>query len=171
MNSQIRYPLFRRLLIPFCLFIYAVTFTIPAVAQEQPPKPITVTVVNEQPLSFGTIIQNGNYGTVIVSPLGGRTATGSVIIPPIFSTVSPALFRIISIPGTLITISYDTSPQLLGVGGFLDLVLGESSTGSPFITRYESTDVYIGGTLIVGPLTANPAGAYSGTFSVTFNQQ
>ncbi|MGE5393338.1 MAG: DUF4402 domain-containing protein, partial [Candidatus Saccharibacteria bacterium] len=56
-------------------------------------------------------------------------------------------------------------------GGTLTLKIGDSSTRSPFITRSQYTDVFIGGTLIVGPLTANPAGAYSGTFQVTFIQE
>lgn len=172
MNSQIQCPLVKRLLLPFYLFICTIILYIPANAQEKPPKPIIVTVSTLQHLSFGTFIQSGSNGTITVTHQGMRTATGSVILPNMSSTVTAALFEVEALPGTLITIINGPDSQLSGSkGGLLILKLEQSNTGSPFITTSDRTDVFIGGTLTVGSLLANPAGAYSGTFTVTFIQQ
>ena len=50
------------------------------------------------------------------------------------------------------------------------LSIGPSSTGSPFVTVSPNTNVFIGGTLTVGPFAANPSGDYNGTFTVNFIQ-
>ncbi len=171
MNSHIQSLLFRRLLMPFSIFICTTFLCNQAHAQEKPPKPIEVTVSTAQNLSFGTFIQNGSSGTVTVMPLGGRSATGSVILPGMFSIVTPALFIVTAIPGTLITISNGANSKVYNGGFYMDLLVGGSSTGSPFVVSADQTSVYIGGTLTVGPLSSNPAGAYTGTFDVTFIQQ
>jgi len=157
---------------PFCLFTCTIMLYIPVNAQEKPPKPITVRVRTYQPLTFGTFIQSGTYGTVTVSPQGARTATGSVILPNMSSIVTAALFDVESIPGTLITISNGPDATLTGSNtGTVTLQIGGSNPPSPFITTGNHTTVTIGGTLIVNALTVNPAGNYSGTFLVTFIQQ
>ena len=172
MNSSLQCLSLQKLLLPFCLLVCSIGFYIPAFAQEQPPKPIVVTVSTLQHLSFGTFIQSGASGTVTVDYTGSRTATGSVILPGMFSIVTPALFQVTALPGTLITIVNGTTATLTGSnGGSIILDLGQSSKGSPFITTGSSTDVFIGGTLTVGSLAANPAGLYNGTFTVTFIQQ
>ena len=144
----------------------------PALAQEQPPKPITVTVSTLQQLSFGTFIQSGAYGTVTVTPQGVRSSTGSVILPNISATTTPALFDVEAIPGTIINISNGVDATLSGgITGLLTLQIGDSYPQSPFVATGNHTLVTIGGTLIVGDLGANPSGDYSGSFSVTFIQQ
>ena len=172
MNNQFQYPTVQRLLLPICLFVCTIFLYIPVNAQEKPPKPITVKVRTYQPLTFGTFIQSGSYGTVIVSPQGARTATGSIILPNINSICTAALFDVEAIPGTLITIFNGADATLTGSNtGTLTLIIGGSFPQSPFITTGEHTQITIGGTLIVGPLATNPAGDYSGTFQVTFIQQ
>lgn len=172
MNSPIKYNWLKRLLIPFCLSVFTIMVVVPVIAQEKPPKPITVKVNTLQHLSFGTFIQSGTNGTVSISPKGARTSSGSIILPNMSSIVTPALFEVAALPGTLITIMNGPDAPLTGSnGGTITLKIDDSSTGSPFITTKEFTDVFIGGTLIVGPLATNPAGVYNGTFSVTFIQQ
>ncbi len=157
---------------PFCFCICTFLISIPTLAQEKPPKPIVVTVSTLQHLSFGKFIQTGTNGTVTVTPQGGRMASGSVILPTMFSVISPALFEVEALPGTLITINNGPDVTLTSSeGGILILKVGEASTGSPFIVNNDHTDVFIGGTLTVGPMAANPAGDYGGTFEVTFIQQ
>lgn len=171
MNSQLYYPLFKRLLMPLILLL-CVLLSVHTKGQEKPPRPILVQVSTLQHLQFGSFIQNGSLGEVIVSPMGGRIATGSVILPNINSNVSAALFIVDAEPGTLINILNGPDVILTGSkGGTMTLTIGESSTRSPFITRGQYTDVFIGGKLTVGPLSANPAGEYSGTFTVTFIQE
>ena len=159
------------------LFIIIIIFVIPVKAQEKPPKPITVTVSTAQHLSFGTFIQAGSSGTVTVSPQQLRSVTGTIILTN--STVTPALFIVTALPGTLITIQLAPSSLHGSNGGTIALALDDSNPKSPFIVPGANTtggvntevDVFIGGTLTVGSLATNPAGAYSGTFQVTFIQQ
>ena len=143
-------------------------------AQEMPPRPISVTVITSQNLSFGNFAQGALGGTVGVSYNGTRSWTGNIVLL-IGGSVSPALFDIVANPGTLITIVNGSDVSLNGSnGGTLILHIGTSSTGSPFITtvaRPSPTHVYIGGTLTVNNPGANPPGDYSGIFQVTFVQQ
>lgn len=172
MNSHIHCKKFKRLFMPFCLLIGMLSVYAPCNAQEKPPRPILISVSTAQHLSFGTIIQAGTYGTVTVTYDGVRSATGGIILPNMNSIVTPALFIVDAEPGTLITILNGPTAILTGShGGSLSLTIGDASTRSPFITRTKYTDVYIGGTLEVESLSADPAGFYSGTFQVTFIQQ
>ena len=173
MNNMIQFQWLKRLCMPFCLLAAMLLASVlQSEAQEQPPRPITVTVNTAQHLSFGSFIQNGNNGTVTVTYDGFRTATGSIILPNMSSIVTPALFIVDAEPGTLITIMNGSTATLTGSnGGTLSLSLGESSTRSPFITAGQLTDVFIGGTLTIESLGANPAGFYNGQFQVTFIQQ
>jgi len=153
----------------FLLLIY-----VSVSAQEMPPRPITVTVITSQNLSFGNFAQGALGGTVSVSSSGMRSWSGNIVLLN-GGSVSPALFDVVANPGTLITIVNGSDVSLNGNnGGTLTLHIGTSSTGSPFITaaaRPSPTHVYIGGTLTVGNPGANPPGDYSGTFQVTFVQQ
>lgn len=174
MNSPKQYGLLKRLWWPLMIGVCVIIGVPSAKGQERPPRPITVKVSTAQHLQFGSFIQAGDYGTVTVDYNGSRTASGSVILPNISRAAFPtaALFIVDAEPGTLITILNGTDATLTGSnGGTLTLKIGDSSTRSPFITKTQYTDVFIGGTLIVGPLSANPAGAYSGTFQVTFIQE
>ena len=155
----------------FFLIIISTILSLPVYAQEKPPKPIAVRVSTVQHLSFGTFIQAGVAGTVTVDDTGFRTATGDIILPNMSSIVTPALFEVTALPGTLITILNGPDAPLSGShSGTIMLKIGNSSTGTPFVTMGTITNVFIGGMLTVGPLSANPAGAYNGIFTVTFIQ-
>lgn len=171
MNSQPQCSLLKRLLLPFCLFVCAIIFYFPANAQENPPKPITVTVSTLQNLNFGTfVLGNGSGTSVIISSEGLRSWTGDIVL--ISSSFSAALYAVKSIPGTLITISNGTDALLYGSnGGSMTMHIGDSYPLSPFITTSDEATVTIGGTLTVGASGANPPGIYGGSFSVTFIQQ
>ena len=142
-----------------------------AFAQEDPPKPIKVTVSTFQNLNFGTFCYGNGSGTsVTVDPLGARSSTGNIIL--ISSSFSPALYDVEAIPGTIITIVNGPDAILTGSnGGTMTLRIGDSYPQSPFIATSAHTSVTIGGTLTVGTSGANPPGIYGGTLSVTFIQQ
>jgi hypothetical protein len=172
MNNSIQIHVKKKVLLPFYLIICINVCYLSVYGQENPPKPITVTVSISQHLNFGTFIQAGNFGTITVTHDGARTATGSVIIPNISSIVTPALFEVYALPGTVITIINGPEASLTGTnGGSIVLNLEDSSTGSPFIATNDRTDVFIGGTLTVSSLLDNPSGEYSGSFQVIFIQQ
>jgi hypothetical protein len=158
---------------PFCLFVSILVFYTPCSAQEQPPKPIDARITNIttlQQLIFGSVIPTGTNGTVTVpSSFGSRTFMGDVIL--LNSTSSPALFEVEAIPGTVITINYNT-PLVLSSSNGRSIILesAESSTGSPFITLTDRTLVYIGGTIRVHSILDNPSGNYFGELNVIFTQ-
>lgn len=172
MNRQILCTLLRKLIGPFFLLAFLLIFHSQVKAQEKPPRPITVTVSTAQHLRFGSFIQAGVHGTVTVTYDGFRTSTGSIILPNMSSIVSPALFIVDAEPGTHITILNGPTATLTGSnGGTITLELGNSNVQNSFVTNSQYTEVFIGGTLTIGSLMANPGGFYSGSFQVMFIQE
>ncbi len=147
-------------------------FCFSASAQEEPPRPLEVTPI--QNLNFGAIIQGTVGGTVIMDPQGLRTPTGDLILVNMGYSYNPALFNIQAIPGSLINIVFNPGFVTLpgNNGGTLKLLVNKSFPSSPFInTKSSGTQVLIGGTLMVGSSMATPAGYYFGSFTITFAQQ
>jgi len=142
-------------------------------AQEDPPRPMSVTTF--QNLSFGAIIQGFSGGSVIIYPSGSRSVTGDIIQANLGYPYYPAIFEVGANLGTLITILVGPDVILSGSnGGTMILHLGDTDPPSPFINTLNPpglTQVRVGGALLVGNVLANPAGAYSGIFSVTFIQE
>ena len=160
----------QKLLLPFYFLVCSIGFYIPAFSQEQPPKPIKVTVSILQNLNFGKFCYSNTSGKVIIDSDGFRTPSGDIIL--ISSPTFAALYNLEALPGTLITILNGPDAILTGSsGGTLSLKIGNSNPISPFIVTGANTIVTIGGTLTVGVVGANPPGYYSGTFTVTFIQQ
>lgn len=159
--------------------IYAIvillSIQLPARAQQPPPDPISIYVSPSQGLMFGAFFQGISGGTVIIYPNGSRAVTGDVIQANLGFAFSPAIFEVEANPGTLISILNGSDVLLAGSnGGSMTLHTGTASTGTPFITTVTPparTQVRIGGILTVGSPLANPAGAYNGTFSITFIQE
>jgi len=144
-------------------------------AQQKPPTPISVTISPMQGLSFGAFFEGTVGGTITVNPDGSRMVTGDVVQAGMGFPYSPAMFEVKAQAGTLISIMNGPDAILSGShGGSLRLHIGTASTGTPFITTIASpgvNTVRIGGTLTVGNALANPAGSYSGTFSIIFIQE
>jgi hypothetical protein len=171
MNSSLQFSSFKKLLLPFFLFICFITLYISANAQEQPPKPVTVNITaveNLQQLTFGRIITTDAGGTVTIDPDPASSPHPSGVLC-LGSSSSPALFEVHAIPGTLILIEISSQDPYLN-GNHLTVTNLKSSTGSPFITKTDPSYVYIGGTLMVGSMLANPAGTYVGSIEVKFTQ-
>jgi len=145
-------------------------------AQEDPPRPIVVTVNGSQHLSFGAFSHGAAGGTVIIYPDESRDYTGEVLLLNLGYSYSAALFDIRANRGTVISILNGPDVLLTGSnGGSLLLHLGEFLPDSPFVTTVQwptVTQVRIGGTLTVsGNPLANPPGNYTGSYSVTFFQE
>jgi len=184
MNSLLQCVSSKKLLMPFCLLVCTIALSIPANAQEQPPKPIDVAltgikVEKAQDLSFGTFILAGNSGTVTVKSSGAREASPTTFLPAALSSIispSPAMFVVTALPGTLITIQ-GSNNTLNCPGGSVELTMYDSDPISPFVVpspntpggKYTEVVVRIGGTLTISPFTT--AGVYSGPFTVNFIQQ
>ena len=146
---------------------------IQAMAQEKPPRPISV--FTAQNMSFGAFFEGVSGGTVLLFPNGSRSATGDVVLVNMGFSYYPAIFEIEALPGTIISILFGPDVTLSGNnGGTMTLHIGGSDPDSPFISSASPpgrTQVRVGGTLTVGNPLANPPGAYNGTISVTFNQE
>ena len=143
------------------------------IAQEPPPRPVEVTVVNN--LGFGAFTHGVSGGTITVNATGSRSATGTVIPLNLGFSFSAAAFRLVANPGTLITILNGPPVSLHGSnGGSMTLTTGATDPLSPFViatTPPAYTNMTIGGTLTVGNSASNPPGSYSGTFDITFIQE
>lgn len=167
------YKRFINLLVSGIIFMIAATFT--ANGQEPPPRPMTVTVNLSQNLSFGAFYQGGVGGSVIIFSNGSRSSTGDVVLLNLGYSFSTGLYDVVANPGTLVSILNGADAILTGSnGGSLTLKIGSSFPASPFIITTmppASTQLRIGGTLIVGNPLANPPGNFSGTFNVTFVQE
>jgi hypothetical protein len=163
----------KRLLILFCA-VFFMLISSDLMAQEDPPRPIIVTAT-AQSLGFGAFYPGAAGGTVTISPLGARSASGDVVLLNLGFTFAPALYEIVGNPGTVITLLNGSDVSLPGSnGGSMTLHIGLSDPLAPFVLSAPypmPTQLRIGGTLTVGNIGANPPGAYTGTFNVTFNQQ
>lgn len=140
-----------------------------------PPRPIAIFTNPLQGMIFGTFFRGNAGGSVIIYPDGSRSVTGDIIQSNIGVPFSPAIFEVEGNIGTVVTILNGPDVQLNGSnGGSVNLHIGSSSSGSPFITAVQSparTTIRIGGTLTVGGPLASPSGSYSGSFYITFIQQ
>lgn len=139
-------------------------------AQPRPPRPIKVTINAAQGIQFGAFVSNGSPGTVVINPYGIRSANGGCMLINLNYTFSAAVYSITTIPGTLISVS-STQSNLTGPvpSTPLGLTMGPTDKGASFVATSASFTLNIGGTLTV---PANPtAGAYNGSYTVTFIQQ
>jgi hypothetical protein len=163
------------------LFILAHTLLgFVAIAQPTLP-PREVTVNSTQALHFGSFcLQNigSSGGTVTVDWQGTRTSTGQVLLLETAPAYQAAIFEVNLCQGRNIVITYSSTTTLAGSnGGSLTLNIGPTEKGVSGTAFQVNTDcsfitqIRVGGTLTVGSNTANPGGNYTGSFSITFNQQ
>jgi hypothetical protein len=161
------------LILPLCGILVFLMSQLSLFGQPHPPRPIQVFTVKD--INFGAFVQGLSGGTVIVYPNGFRSTTGDIMQVNLGYQFYPAIFEIDVLPGTMISILFGPDAILTGSnGGTLTMHIGASEPQSPFATTAyppSRTQVRIGGTLIVGNQYANPPGAYSGSFTVTFNQE
>jgi len=164
-----------------CLFILAhLLFSCRVHAQPGLP-PRTVTVNATQALHFGSFcLQNAGSsgGTVTVDWQGSRTSTGEVTLLATAPLHQAAIFEVNLCQGRNVIITYSATITLNGSnGGSLLLNIGPSEKGVSGTSFQVNTDcsfitqLRVGGTLTVGNNASNPGGTYTGSFSITFNQQ
>lgn len=148
---------------------------IPALqAQEPPPRPVQITVT-AQTLSFGAFYHGAAGGTVTISSTGVRSATGDVVLLGLGYPFSTTLYEIVGNPGTLVSLLNGPDATLAGSnGGSITLSIGASDPVSPFVlsAAYPTPNyMNVGGTITISNSAANPPGAYSGTYDITFIQE
>ena len=140
-----------------------------------PGDPARVAVYTLQNLQFGAFTQGPIGGTVVISSTGIRTVTGDVVALNMGYIYNEAIFEIEGIVGTVVSINNGPNVTLTGSnGGSMSMSIGSSLPSSPLIISVQPpgrTQIRVGGTLNVGSPAANPAGNYSGTLFITFNQE
>lgn len=130
-------------------------------------------VTTVQNLQFGAFSQGSVGGSLIVSEDGTRSSAGSVVPLNLGQAYFPAIFEIEASQGTIVSILKGPDAILTGSnGGTMRMQLGNTG-GSFIITKAPpmKTQVNIGGILTVGDSQQSPAGTYSGTFYVIFNNE
>jgi hypothetical protein len=157
----------------FVSIILASLYCFESYAQEMPPRPVSVSIV--QSLSFGAFSNGMSGGMITITPFGMRYATGSVILIDMGYLYFPAIFRVGGNPGTILHILNGPDETLTGSnGGTLHLQVGESNVGDPIIINVAppgTMEIRIGGKLTAGSPMANPPGVYNGSFTVIFVQE
>lgn len=170
-----------RLFCSVLLFVLAHLFFPSQVLAQPVMPPRTVTVNATQALHFGSFcLQNtgSSGGTVTVDWQGNRTSTGEVTLLAMAPLHQAAIFEVNLCQGRNIIITYSATTTLNGNnGGSLLLNIGPTEKGVSGTAFQVNTDcsfitqLRVGGTLTVGNNASNPGGNYTGSFSITFNQQ
>lgn len=137
----------------------------------------SITVNSTQSLSFGTFaVTGGTGGTVSVGWDGNRTRTGDIALLAMAPMAQPSIFEIKLCQGRNVSIQYPPTTTLTGDGGgTITLNIGpteQGTNGAIFSTNNNCnfiTTLRVGGTLQI-PVAAIP-GYYTGSFTITFNQE
>ena len=137
---------------------------------EHPPRPVAISVSVLQNLNFGTFYHYNTGGTVVVSPTGSRSSTGDVVL--FNGTVYAGLFTVTGNIGTVVSFIIPDAFIFSGANSIRlsDFVTDPLIVVLPNTSNPASKDVTVGATLNVGE-SFNPAGNYSGTFSITVIQE
>tara|TARA_R110001583_G_scaffold112949_1_gene263253 strand:- start:447 stop:965 length:519 start_codon:yes stop_codon:yes gene_type:complete len=167
----INIPFFKlNLGILFFFFFGILAYSQPALPQR------TITVQATQSLHFGTFALIGsNSGTVTVGYDGTRTSN-NIYLSPISPTSQPAIFDIKLCQGRNVTITYAPTTTLTGSnGGTFTMNIGPTEkgiSGTKFAVDTNCnfiTTIRVGGTLNIPSFS--PAGVYTGTFEIIFEQE
>jgi hypothetical protein len=131
-----------------------------------------LTATETSQLNFGKFSPDVHGGQVSVTPDGMRSTTGTVILSG--GTARSGIFYITGTPDALFSIQLPSGPAVLSEknsGKTMQVTnwvsYPQSGTGTGVLTNGQQF-VYLGATLNVGSLIDNPAGLYSGAFSLTF---
>jgi len=157
-----------RILLTGIVIIYFFAGSSELKAQEDPPRPPSISVTSD--LSFGAFYHGAAGGTVTITPAGSRTSTGDVVLLGMGYLFTPSRYNVYSNAGTVISILNGPDVQLTWSGYSMNLHIGISNPASPFVNSNPysvPTELTVGATLSVGNSMANPPGTYNGTFNIT----
>jgi hypothetical protein len=133
----------------------------------------TLTAVETSQMNFGKFSPGPQGGELILTTENSISVLGSVW--PGSGTHNAASFYITGDPGAAYTITLPTSPVRITHMGTARTMTVEDwrsvpapSPGAGMLEDGAQT-VYVGATLKIGTLTDNPAGIYTGTYTITFD--
>jgi hypothetical protein len=123
-------------------------------------------------LNFGRFSPETHGGSVLVTPDGSRSVTGTVELSG--GTHNPASFYItgesgatfsIVLPATPAVLTNTNNSKTMQVSNWVSVPAQGVGVG---LLASGSQEVKIGATLIVGSMQDNPVGIYTGTYAITF---
>lgn len=133
----------------------------------------TLTAVETSQMNFGKFSPGPQGGELILTTENSISVLGSVW--PGSGTHNAASFYVTGDPGAAYTITLPSSPVKITHMGTARTMTVEDwqsvpapSPGAGMLENGAQT-VYVGATLKIGTLTDNPAGIYTGTYTITFD--
>jgi hypothetical protein len=166
----------RKLIMLFAAIILESCFTITISAQNSASVKgtavyvVPITIAKTTDLNFGIIQIGSTTGTVILTPAGVRSKTGSVTLLSPSGTVQFASFTVSGIPSTTYTISLPSSYTISsGTHNMTVNTFTSSPSGSGILSSSGSQTINVGATLNVG--ASQTPGTYTNAsgFNVTVN--
>jgi len=169
--------------ISYSLLIFSILATGIIQAQVTPPGSATGHVIAEiipvfsasetSQLNFGRFAPGPEGGEIILTPESTISVLGSVFKGP--GAYNAASFHVtgdadaafsITLPETPVVLTHVADAKTMTVEDFVSVPAPGPGTG---MLHNGFQVVYVGATLKVGPLHDNPAGIYTGTYSITFD--
>jgi hypothetical protein len=132
-----------------------------------------LTATEHSQLSFGKFSPETNGGEIHLSPAGVRSVVGSVVLSGgghsagsfIITGEENATFSI-SLPSGQSLLTNSTGTKTMAVSNWKSIP--EPGIGAGVLTG-GTQEVKVGATLIVGSMTDNPVGIYTGSYVITFS--
>lgn len=128
-----------------------------------------LSIAKDVDLHFGTAWRGASLGTVVLTPAGGRSATGGVTLSGLAPAATVASFTISGEPTRAITITLPSADVTITDGTnnmIVNTFLSTPAAGAHTLAG-ATTTLTVGATLNVA--ANQPSGAYTGSFSVSVN--
>lgn len=131
------------------------------------------TATERAQMNFGRFSPGGQGGEIVLTPESTVSVLGSIYMGP--GSRNAASFAVsgdvdavfsISLPATPVVLTHTASSRTMQVTNWVSNPVPGIGTGR---IQNGSQIVYVGATLKVGTIIDNPAGIYSGSYSVTFD--
>jgi hypothetical protein len=159
----------------FAIMTVAMLFAVNANGQATASANATATIIapisitNTADLAFGNVAVSAiTAGTVVLTPAGGRSATGGVTLPAVTGTFTAAAFTVNGSGTSTYSITLPASATLTGTpSGTMTVDTFTSTPSGTGALTGGTQNITVGGTLNVG--AAQAAGSYTGSFNVTVN--
>jgi len=136
------------------------------------PNGTALQVTVRQEINFGALTQGQSGGSIIISPEGTRTSSGTVVPLNFGSTYLPLILEIEGPKGSIVSMLSNEITTLTGSnGGIMKLKMKGSNPIMPFYITDDApakSIIKIGAELIVGSSIESPPGNYSGTINISF---
>lgn len=118
-------------------------------------------------MNFGKFSPDNGGGSITITPEGKRVTNGNIKI--FEGPYSQGVFTVTGTGNNSLNIELPSTPQYLYHVNSIDRVYLDNWTFSIPKQSSDNAIINIGATLNFGPVNANPAGMYKGTYQVIFS--